>query len=248
MKATEIVEISTRVLERLSSMGDELNSKLSCEKMIFPIKENKDEKTHVTKKKRRISEQELRFMFVDEFLKRCKEGYYYSVETPTVEKYSFGETFTDIKVSKTGKSGSIDMTVFDIVSGIYNRNLNIEFKYANVTTSHIAKDILKLVNEKPNGAFIHLLDNTDVDSLCNSTFNTFTKKNGTGVLNKLNESFKFYSKWNGGDEKQITIVIMSLKQKALIYQTIKKGSTIVDKGGCDNILKISCNEWKLIKI
>ena len=240
MKVTEIVEISTRVLERLSNMGDELNSKLSCEKMIFPKKENKE-------KEIRISEQELRFMFIDEFLKRCKEGYYYSVETPTVEKYSFGTCFNDIKFGE-GQSALSDMMIYKREEGEYKRNLNIEFKYANVTTSHIAKDILKLVNEKPNGAFIHLLDNTDVDSLCNSTFNTFTKKNGTGVLNKLNESLKFYSKWNGGDEKQITIVIMSLKQKALIYQTIKKGNTIADKCSCDNILKISCNEWKLINI
>ncbi len=245
MKDVEIVEISTRVLERLSIMGDELGNDFSCEKMIFPKKENEDKDTHAKKKERRISEQELRFIFVDEF-KKVHPDLYYSVETPTKSKYRFGVLFKDIKIDNTGKSGSIDMTIFDRADGEYKRDLNVEFKHTNVPTAHIAKDILKLVNEPPDGAFIHLLDNTFNDTLCNKVFNKFTEKEGTGVLNKLNESFKSYDeKWKGENDKQITIIIMSLKQKALIYRTIyikKKGKEDYDKiflkGICGNIKEI----------
>jgi len=256
MNETEIVEISTRVLERLSIMGDELINNLSCEKMIFPQKKNEE-------KERRISEQELRFVFVDEFLKRCKEGYYYSVETPTEKKYSFGKCFCDIRVDKyDGQSALSDMMIYKREKEKYTRNLNIEFKYANVELSHIAKDILKLLHENQNGAFIHLLKNTDSGTLCNNTDPNANKEKkckddidkGTGVLNKLRHSFNKFKNWNSGENKQITIVIMSLDQKALIYRIIKKGDldknidTIFFNGGCDDILKIKGSEWNIVKL
>ena len=257
MNKTEIVEISTRVLERLSGMGDELSNNLSCEKMIFPQKENEDKNTHVKKKERRISEQELRFVFVDEFLKRCKEAYYYSVETPTVDKYSFGNQFCDIRVDKLeGQSALSDMMIYKREDGEYKRNLNIEFKYANVELSHIAKDILKLIHEPQNGAFIHLLKNTNSGTLCNS--------GETGVLDKIRKSFercnkivspkckptdpKINTQWECKKEKQITIVIMSLEQKALIYQTINKGDTISCKGDYENILEINDSKWNRVNL
>ena len=252
MKEKEIVEISTRVLERLCVMGNEVDGSLSCEKMIFPQKENNGEKEI------RISEQELRFQFVEEFVKRSKAGYFYSVETPTESKYSFGKKFCDIRVDEIdGQSALSDMMIYKREDGKYQRNLNIEFKHANVELAHIAKDILKLVNESQNGAFIHLLDNTDSGTLCNDTPRKDCEDNditGTGVLNKLEQSFgKFVSNWKGEKNKQITIVIMSLKQRVLIYRTIPKPdlsksvAIFCKKGICTDIMK-TCTDWETVYI
>lgn len=223
MENIKIVEICEKVLERLSYMdyerknnesdGLELNKQL-----IFPIKNCGND---------RISEQELRFLFVEEFKIKHPE-LYYSIETPTQKKYKFGEKFENIKVSKDsddkkGQSALLDMCVFEKgkKNKEYNRVLNIEFKHQNAAKKNIAKDILKLMHEKQNGVFIHLLKNTDSGTLCNSN------DRGNGVFNKYKESFeKFEDDWSVTTDKSIQLIIVSLEQNTLIHHKIKEESKL----------------------
>jgi hypothetical protein len=106
----------------------------------------------------------------------------------------------------------------------YKRILNIEFKHGNAPIKDIAKDVLKLMSEKQNGAFIFLLDNTNSGSL-----NNIGEKR-KGVLDKLSQSFEEFKNieniWN--EEKYIHIIILSLEHKTnttsptLMYKTLVK--------------------------
>jgi len=120
------------------------------------------------------------------------------------------------------------MCVFKKGKESYKRILNIEFKHKNATKKNISKDILKLIHEEPNGAFILLLKNTDSGTL-------------KSVLNKFLNSFKTHiKKWNG--DKYIQLMILSLEEKEngkpfLIHRTINEKSLTSDKNcfSIDNI-------------
>jgi len=234
----DVVSICKKVLVRLSSVDYEMGSdKNLSEQLIFP---NKVQKTGDVE---RISEQELRLLFIEEF-KKTYPQYSYSIETPTVYKYSFGQSYTDIKINTIGQSASLDMCIFKKELNDYQRLLNIEFKHKNTSIKNIGKDILKLMYEKENGVFIHLLNNTNSITFCN--------KNETGIFNKLFTSFfDFQKHWNGENDKSIRLIILSLKQKKLIHRSIFKSDlpNLEDiffiKTGCGNIDSITSNNWNL---
>lgn len=141
---------------------------------------------HITnqKDKTRISEQELRFAFVEAFKEENKNNkYYFSVETPTNSKYLFKGKNTPRIISKNKKGGQSGK--FDLV--IHDENLKriclIEFKAGNVGEKDFKKDFLKLANSnediditKPLRYFIHLVEN-DLSS--------HTKINKENALNWL---------------------------------------------------------------
>ncbi len=205
----DIKEICTQVLTDFSNIGYEKNSLKEVEfsnQLIFPKKYNKTN---------RISEQELRFLFIEKF-KAQYPNLYYSVETPTQQKYKFGKIITDIKPN-IGRSASLDMCIFESQKEKeFKRKLNIEFKFDNVSNFKIQKDFLKLINEDQNGAFIHLLKNTDSGTLSNSN----TK--GEGVFNKYIKALKKFEDYWSNESKTITLVIFSLEQKSFIYRKITK--------------------------
>lgn len=102
------------------------------------------------KKGTRISEQELRFAFVEQFNYYCEEkklNFYYSIETPTKDTYS---GFTDKPIIDHEKGRSAE---FDLV--IYNQDLErvclIEFKANNAKKTDHEKDFLKLNNKAEGG-------------------------------------------------------------------------------------------------
>ncbi len=229
MKEVEVIEICEKVLASLAIMGWENVVSSTDESLIFPkIKED-------GKFIKRISEQELRQLFIDkfkkEYLEKSKKSYY-SIEVPTDAKYSFGDKFEDIKVGDEitkGQSALLDMCVFEKgkKKEEYKRILNIEFKHGNAPLKDIAKDVLKLMHEKKNGAFIFLLDNTNTGSLNNEAVNR------NGVLDKLSQSFEAFEKnenyWKENDKKYIQLIILSLEQKTdntgipfLIHRNIRK--------------------------
>ncbi len=232
----DAVEICKKVLARLSAMDYEKDGGSSSEQLIFPNK--KQAKGDI----KRISEQELRLLFIEEF-KNDYENLFYSIETPTEEKYKFGKTYETIKTDKEGQSASLDMCVFARNSNKYERLLNIEFKHKNASIKKIGKDVLKLMQEKQNGAFIHLLNNTDRGTLRNAK--------GTGVFDKLYKSFTdFKDNWNN-ENKSIQLIILSLKQEMLIHRKITKADLVnlkeiffIDKG-CGNMTEIKGKEWKV---
>ena len=104
----------------------------------------------------RVSEQELRFEFIHQFLK-SQEGdeentskLYYSIETPTIEKYRFSklknssESDDGYPKKGTGESAQFDVVLFDEKA---QRVCYIEFKAKNPSDISYEKDLLKLNTE-----------------------------------------------------------------------------------------------------
>lgn len=231
-----VEDICKKVLSRLHVMDYEINCGNSCERLIFP------NKIQAKGNKKRISEQELRILFIEEF-KGFNSDLFYSIETPTEKKYKFGLSLKNMVCDENGQSALIDMCVFKREVKNYQRLLNIEFKHKNTATKNIIKDILKLICEEQNGAFIHLLDNTNRGTLCNN--------NNTGVFDKLYKSFNCYKGNWINKNKCIRILILSLKDQVLIYRDICNSdlcnleSIFFRTNGCGNIQEINeKNDWK----
>ena len=115
-------------------------------RIIFPLKrESKDKKEEF-----RISEQELRFVFVEEFNKYCSKNWdaYYSVETPTSKRYDFSNKEMPCKVDyPNGKSAMVDFSIFLKEQDKLTRVALIEFKALNPDKQSYMKDYVKLLNE-----------------------------------------------------------------------------------------------------
>jgi len=237
MRHINVVTLCEQVLIHICKMDFEQRKGYSSGQLIFPMKIQ----AQGTKFKDRISEQELRLLFIEEF-KNNYPHLFFSIETPTIFKHAFGKLYEDIKSDGNGQSASIDMCIFERVSDEYKRILNVEFKSKNPQIKHIAKDILKLMSEEHNGAFIHLLENTNDRTFCNS--------NETGIFNKYYKSFAdFHLNW--AKDKVIHLVIISLKQKKFIHREIRKEDLINLKSiffigsTCGNIDKIISKGWKV---
>jgi len=230
------IKISKSVLSRLCSMDTETKNNNSFEHLIIPIKIQ----ANGTKIKNRISEQELRLLFIEE-LKKEYPDLFFSIETPTVKKYSFGKLFNDIKLDTKGQSGSIDLCIFERDLNSYKRILNVEFKHKNVNIHNIGKDILKLIAETCNGLYIHLLENTKDNTLKNDGL--------TGVFDKLFKSFNDSKKNWKNSNQSIQIIIISLKQKTIISRVIKKNelnnldSIFFQNSSLKNINNVKGNGW-----
>lgn len=116
-------------------------SSVSCQ--IFPEYSTARNRKYMT----RESEQEMRFAFVQALLKYEKERkedepkLYFSIETPTEDRYSFSN------IASSGKSGNFDLVIHDMN---LHRICLIEFKnnYPDVKT--FQKDFQKLANPKEN--------------------------------------------------------------------------------------------------
>jgi hypothetical protein len=253
---TIVVEIGKKVLARLTEMDSERKGGNSGQRLIFPntfpseIK-SKDISEEKLLQYTRISEQELRFLFVEEFINNPHNGFFYSVETPTEEKYKFGKKKEDVpSVDIDGQSASLDMCIFKSEEYEnkneykYKRILNIEFKYDNVSTKTFSKDILKLMYERQNGAFVLLLKNTDAGTL-------------KSVFNKFSSSFETHEKqWKGEKDKFIQLIILSLEEKKgekgipfLVHRKINQNANLLEvfsfNGRLSNIDEVKRNGWEI---
>ena len=129
----------------LASLGDFMN--LPCinsdkdergSKLVFPKKRDG---------KRRVSEQEARFLFLLHV--EQNSDYFYSLETPTEEEYSFS--------GSGSRSGNIDVCLYENEE----RKHLIEFKALNPKLDALSKDFEKLFRDAPslNNFFVHVLEN-----------------------------------------------------------------------------------------
>ena len=130
---------------------------------------------HITNRKTRISEQELRFAFVEAFKEENKDNkYYFSVETPTNSKYLLKGKNTPRIISKNkkgGKSGQFDLVIHN---SSMKRVCLIEFKAGSPSEKEIKKDFLKLANPNedvdeinPLRYFIHLVEKFEKNKINN---------------------------------------------------------------------------------
>ena len=143
------------------------NHKKGESRLVFPCYNNK-------KREIRISEQELRFIFVETFNEYCDEkelDWYYSVETPTKDKYKFTEKGDNLDKPKReeGQSANFDLTISNDKGELLAL---IEFKAKNTKPFSYAKDLCKLWNPKEGNSnvlryFINVLDKADKDTSYN---------------------------------------------------------------------------------
>ena len=146
-KIVDILDRTFKVIDKCYEYNDEASNKADFEKagsrLIFPCYS----KTF-RNGTRRISEQEFRFVFIEQFIQYCKENNwdaYYSVETPTEWKYKFSGEDTPHKTEDgSGQSAMIDVC-------IHNNNGEriclIEFKAGNPEQFCYEKDLVKLSAE-----------------------------------------------------------------------------------------------------
>ncbi len=116
-------------------------------KLILPPRNNEDF---------RISEQEARFIYTSVLTRASR--YFFSVETPTREKYSF------TKDAVSPRSALSDLSLYTFDDG-FKKQANVEFKAGNPPVDHLKKDIEKLVRERVAGNWFHLLKNVDSGTL-----------------------------------------------------------------------------------
>lgn len=149
----------------------------------------------------RVSEQEARLACVESVLQTNLQ---YSIETPTMENYSFTGT--------TELSASTDLTIYDLESP---QKCNIEFK-AGGKSPHandhlpIRKDFEKLLREKPTALWFHLLE-----SVRNSTIPNLLHVMADQIFSILEKEGR-----EGISSPSLTIHICVLNHQFSIEKTI----------------------------
>lgn len=124
----------------------------------------------------RFSEQELRFVFVEQLNKEISEGWdvYYSIETPTTKRYKFkDEKYPKVydEEEKGGQSAQFDLVIHN---NKYQRIALIEFKANNTLAMHHEKDFVKLNEEGLDDILTYFLE--IVKSSDSGTVNSLTNK------------------------------------------------------------------------
>lgn len=211
MNSKLIIQICKQTAEILADMDGETSKapKNGIYPLIFPEKVQKKGSKFIN----RISEQELRILFIQE-LEIIDRSISYSIETPTKMKYKLGKHVTNFKAHNIyGQSALIDLTLFEFANKIYNRILNIEFKHS-VKKVPIAKDLFKLVNEPEDGVIILLLDNSNRGTFCNNNQNRY------GLFNKLFDQLSTNKMHWSDINKRLLIIIISLGDKLIISKEI----------------------------
>jgi hypothetical protein len=124
-------------------------------RLLFPVKRGL----------RRVSEQEVRFLFAHAFeaAELPGEELYYAVEVPTEMKYSFS--------GEGARSASTDLSLY-LSSDLSHPCLNIEFKAKGRSANRLVdkvvrKDIAKLLAEPCDGLWYHLLKNANRATVAN---------------------------------------------------------------------------------
>ena len=156
----DIISEAFKHVKNAYELSKEPNSSKDS-RLIFPKK--RDESF-------RVSEQELRFAFVEEFLKyvkKKKKDWYYAVEVPTKIKYDFSDK-KNPKVAEEGKgkSASFDLAIYAKGDNNFNLIALLEFKAENPKKFDYHKDLVKLENEKEGDNevlrfFIKIVENAE---------------------------------------------------------------------------------------
>ena len=143
--------------------------------------------------RKRRSEQELRFVFVEQFLSyRDKhadlKNWHYSVETPTYFKYTSAWKGNPAIEGSSRRSGKIDLTLYEND----NPAAFIEFKYGSLgkDNKNLEYDVIKLVAESIKhgkdcrGYSLNLIE-TKADELSSEIFDEYIG-NAIEKINKRN--------------------------------------------------------------
>lgn len=130
----------------------------------------------------RLSEQELRCLFIEQ-LNKYRESkhlpWFYSVETPTTNKYNFSDESNLIVVPNNSKDKKVESARIDLV--IHDENEKpialIEFKALNPGEFCFKKDFFKLKHESQ-------------DTQCPTFFVMFVENHTNKTINSLHKKIK----------------------------------------------------------
>ncbi len=185
-----IIENTFKTIDEVycNNREDETGTPCNSSNLIFP---------KYTSDGNRVSEQELRCIFIEEFNK-SSNGYFYSIETPTQMRYSFSRESRNVipqsypKEKGKGRSGCIDLAIFNKDK---KRCAIIEFKKAPCDAHEYAKDFLKLFSEPDSESgiilryFICISDGiTPIDDISNK----ITTKKCNINKEKSNKEYSFF--------------------------------------------------------
>ena len=202
-------------LKMLHKIQDELGECSNTDpSLIYPKK--KEPKTDEQAK--RISEQEAKILFCHILL---QNKVVFSVETPTIGEYSF-----------TGNkkiSARLDLCIYKKEENQYVRSNCIEYKAHNESKT-FRSDIEKLLCEKGNNYFVHILDSVNSGTLYTSSAQT----NRTPVINKYINTIKSLKDSNEIRFDSLTFYICILNPFCIITNKILE----IDIDDIDTKLKL----------
>ena len=173
------------------------DAKRQCRsRIVFPKKRKR--KGEVT----RISEQELRFVFVEQLNKKIEKDWdvFYAVETPTKDSYSGFSKGQNPKQDNNGRSGEFDLVVFN---NQLKRIALIEFKANNASSHDHKKDFIKLNNPKEGG--------TDVLRYLIEIVNAYDMGTLSRLHSKIAGNESIFRCWSLRDGRDITEEICKIK-------------------------------------
>ena len=146
-KSFEVIKNVYKFQKESESINEQKSLSGIESRIIFPkySKIHKDEE----KERDRISEQELRFIFVEQLNKVAKQyDLYYSVETPTKNAYVFSKDKGGPKIDNdNGVSARTDLVIHKIYNDNFHRVALIEFKALNPVETNYQKDFCKLEHD-----------------------------------------------------------------------------------------------------
>lgn len=190
--------------------------------IIFPPYSSLENK----QRKIRRSEQELRCIFIEQFLKYRNSrtdkydliNWHYSIETPTKAKYTSackGNPSID-----GSRSGKIDLTLYE------NNNpvVFIEFKYGSLgkANKNLEYDVIKLVAESSlaggncRGFSVNLIKQGG-NALTRSEFNTYIED----AINNITGKYQNLSRLNPKEIKMLSHLNVDDLKKRISYKCIK---------------------------
>ena len=163
-------------LKMLHKIQDELGECSNTgHSLIYP----KKQEPKTDEQAKRISEQEAKILLCHILLQK---NVAFSVETPTIGKYSF--------TGNTKRSGNLDLCIYEKKENKYVRSNCIEYKAHNESKTY-QSDIEKLLSEKGNNYFVHILPGVNNGTLYNSSAQTTripVINKYINTINKLKES------------------------------------------------------------
>ena len=189
-------KINDIIMGTSKNLKDLYNNGSSELQIIFPKKSSHE---HNKEGDIRVSEQELRFAFVEKFLDTIKsEGWHYSVETPTKFYYSSARNGNEPSLNGT-RSGKIDLTLYDERK---NPIAFFEFKSGSLTSKirELKYDILKLImeslscdNDNCLGYSLHLVK-ANKNTITEPDFNKYIDEAISIIKNTTEKNSKEYEK------------------------------------------------------
>lgn len=161
-----ICEITKKTFEVIKKVYDHHNEYSDVgSRIIFPQYHIHKKEKEKRKDYNRISEQELRFIFVEQLNKYADQNnidIYYSVEAPTKNAYIFSSENNDApKVdNENGISARTDLVIYEKVGTSFTKIALIEFKALNPDIINYEKDFCKLNEEDCESKyFIQIIKN-----------------------------------------------------------------------------------------